>query len=80
MIKKIKKLAKKNSTAKKTGKTTGSKSPSKKRSSRKKTDPEDFYSMVEKKAYELYEKRGHSHGKDIADWLEAERLVKSSVK
>lgn len=30
---------------------------------------------VEKKAYELYEKRGCGHGHDQEDWFEAERLV-----
>ena len=28
-----------------------------------------------KAAYELHEKRGKIHGYDLADWLEAERLV-----
>jgi len=26
-------------------------------------------------AYELHEKRGKIHGYDLADWLEAERIV-----
>ena len=33
--------------------------------------------QVQKKAYELYEKRGRVDGNDFADWLEAERLVRS---
>jgi len=28
-----------------------------------------------KAAYELHEKRGKIHGYDMADWLEAERIV-----
>lgn len=35
---------------------------------------------VAQKAYELYEKRGGIHGRDIADWLEAERLVMAGSK
>ena len=30
---------------------------------------------IAQKAYELYEKRGSTHGLDVQDWLEAERLV-----
>lgn len=30
---------------------------------------------IERKAYELYEKRGGAHGLDTEDWFEAERLV-----
>ena len=30
---------------------------------------------IEKKAYELYEKRGYNHGSDRQDWLEAEQIV-----
>lgn len=29
--------------------------------------------LIEKKAYELYEKRGRQHGLDWEDWLEAEK-------
>lgn len=35
--------------------------------------------MVRKKAYELYEKRGHKPGHSMDDWLEAERIVKSKA-
>ena len=34
---------------------------------------------IAEKAYELYEKRGQSHGQDLDDWLEAERLVLSEI-
>jgi len=44
------------------------------------TDPnfqyfEDLGTRIAKRAYELYEKRGRTHGKDFEDWLEAERQV-----
>ena len=35
---------------------------------------------IAEKAYELYEKRGQSHGQDLDDWLEAERLVLSEIE
>ena len=34
---------------------------------------------IAEKAYELYHKRGESHGQDLDDWLEAERLVLSEI-
>jgi len=50
--------------------------------SRRKTelDEKTLYEMIEKKAYEIYEKRGGEHGKDLDDWLEAERIVKGRKK
>ncbi|MBI3994711.1 MAG: DUF2934 domain-containing protein [Nitrospirae bacterium] len=36
--------------------------------------------QIERKAYELYEKRGWVHGLDIGDWLEAERSVLAETK
>ena len=35
--------------------------------------------MIRKKAYELYEKRGKKSGQDMANWLEAERLIKQKI-
>lgn len=35
---------------------------------------------IERKAYELYEKRGWVHGLDTEDWVEAERLVLGETK
>ena len=46
-----------------------------KSSSRRPTDTE-LRVMIEKKAYELYAKRGNSHGNDLDDWLKAEGIVK----
>ena len=37
-------------------------------------DPE-LHRRIARKAYELYERRGHQHGHDREDWLEAERLI-----
>jgi hypothetical protein len=41
-----------------------------------KVDEKASHEMIEKKAYEIYEHRGGEHGKDLDDWLEAERIVK----
>ena len=40
---------------------------------------EEFMQLVQKKSYELYEKRGCKSGNDLEDWLEAERLVKEDL-
>ena len=34
---------------------------------------------IAEKAYELYECRGCCHGRDLEDWLEAERLVLAEI-
>lgn len=40
----------------------------------------DVYAQrVEKKAYELYEKKGCQDGCDRDDWLEAERIVEQEM-
>ena len=39
----------------------------------------DLQKRVSEKAYELYQKRGEVHGNDLADWLEAERIVKDEI-
>jgi len=36
--------------------------------------------LIAKKAFELYEKRGGQHGSDLEDWLEAERIVRRSMR
>lgn len=43
-------------------------------------DDEVLRQRIAEKAYELYEKRGQSHGQDLDDWLEAERLVLSEIE
>ena len=39
-------------------------------------DANMFSELVEKKAYELYEKNGRIDGNDWSDWLEAEKSLK----
>ena len=36
--------------------------------------------MIRKKAYELHEQRGGEHGRDLEDWLEAERTVRAGMR
>lgn len=38
---------------------------------------DDMRKLIEKKAYELYEKRGKKSGYAMNDWLEAERIIKA---
>jgi len=38
---------------------------------------EDLTQKIQQKAYELFEQRGYSHGNDLSDWLEAEKIVKA---
>ncbi len=40
---------------------------------------EDISKLVEKKAYELFEKRGRKTGHSMDDWLEAERIIKGKL-
>jgi len=39
----------------------------------------DMSSLIAKKAYELYEKRGRKAGHSMDDWLEAERIMKGKI-
>lgn len=34
---------------------------------------------IRKKAQELYEKSGRKSGRDLENWLEAERIIKSKI-
>lgn len=45
----------------------------------KRVSREEFMQLVQKKAYEIYEKRGCKSGNDLEDWLNAERLVKEEL-
>lgn len=49
------------------------------RSSNPTMTQEDIRKLVEKKAYELYEKRGRKTGHSMDDWLEAERIIKGKL-
>lgn len=46
------------------------------KSSKSRPSDAELNQAIAKKAYELFQKRGYSHGNDWQDWLEAERLVK----
>jgi len=35
--------------------------------------------QIARKAYELYEQRGRSHGQDFDDWLTAEQIIQEEV-
>ncbi|OGF56494.1 MAG: hypothetical protein A2452_07305 [Candidatus Firestonebacteria bacterium RIFOXYC2_FULL_39_67] len=41
---------------------------------------EKLLKEIEKKAYELFLKRKGTHGNDLNDWLEAEKIVKKQFK
>ncbi len=41
---------------------------------------EEFYGLVQLKAYELYEQRGRVSGSDVEDWVKAESLVRSQCE
>lgn len=49
------------------------------RSSNPTMSKEDINKLVEKKAFELYEKRGRKPGHTLEDWLEAERIIKGKI-
>lgn len=55
------------------------KKTNKKSKTERKITADEFIARVRMKAYELYEKRGYTHGKDLDDWLEAERIVKKEL-
>src|SRR2546423_8419952 len=40
------------------------------------SDSDPLTSAIQLQAYELFLSRGERHGDDLADWLEAERLVR----
>ncbi|MBD0304938.1 MAG: DUF2934 domain-containing protein [Nitrospiraceae bacterium] len=40
----------------------------------------EFNARVARKAFELFERRGRDSGRDVEDWLEAERLVKEELR
>lgn len=45
----------------------------------KKASGKNLGGMVQKKAYELYVKRGKRPGHEMDDWLEAERLIRQKA-
>jgi hypothetical protein len=38
-----------------------------------------FTETIKKKAQEIYEKSGRKQGRDLENWLEAERIVKAKM-
>ncbi|MGH7233013.1 MAG: DUF2934 domain-containing protein [Nitrospiraceae bacterium] len=40
----------------------------------------EFNARVARKAFELFERRGGDSGRDVEDWLEAERLVNEEIR
>lgn len=40
---------------------------------------EDINSLIAKKSYELYEKRGRKSGYALQDWIEAEKIIKGKT-
>jgi hypothetical protein len=44
---------------------------------KKEDKPTNLQEKIQKKAYELFEKRGCLSGDDLTDWLEAEKIIKS---
>ena len=40
---------------------------------------DDIKKLIEKKAYELWEKRGKKPGHGMEDWLAAERIVRGKI-
>jgi len=49
----------------------------KKKENLKSLSPEQIQEKIKKVAYELYVKKGCAPGNDAANWIEAEKLVKS---
>ncbi|MBI5150317.1 MAG: DUF2934 domain-containing protein [Candidatus Omnitrophica bacterium] len=45
------------------------------RKAKQNVDETEIRQKIEKKAYELFEKRGYAHGNDFQDWVEAEQIV-----
>jgi DUF2934 family protein len=45
-----------------------------------KNDPQVLRARISELAYQLYLKRGESHGNDLGDWLEAEQTVLAQIK
>lgn len=39
----------------------------------------EYAQRIEKKAYELYERRGRLDGHDLDDWFEAQKIVETEM-
>jgi len=40
---------------------------------------DEFREQVARKAYQLFEQRGATHGQDLEDWFAAERLLQETL-
>lgn len=49
------------------------------RTTKRNYSADDLFNKIQQRAYYIYEKRGYSSGNDVADWLEAERQIKSEL-
>lgn len=47
---------------------------------KRKADQKSPKEIIEKMAYEIYEQRGREPGKELDDWLEAEKIIKRKNK
>ena len=62
-------------------KTAGRKAATPKTASKKSSSPkESVQDKIARVAYELYEKSGYVHGRDVEHWIEAERIVLGKKK
>lgn len=41
--------------------------------------PEGMLERISRKAYELWEQRGHQEGRDLENWLDAEAIVMEEI-
>jgi hypothetical protein len=42
------------------------------------TAKENGYEDIARRAYDLFERRGREHGRDLEDWLQAEREIRET--
>lgn len=75
----IKKIVKKAS-AKTAKKKTATKTTRPRKKTLSKISSEELFSLIEKKAYEMFEQNGFTHGDDQYHWFEAEKAVLSTFK
>jgi len=75
-----KNVSKKAVTKKKTTAKKATKTKSKTTLSYKKIPNNELFQIIQEKAYELFEKDGCIHGRDQKHWIEAETIVRGSLK
>lgn len=45
-----------------------------------KLSQDEIQALIRKRAQEIYEKRGRTPGKDVENWVEAEKQIKRELK